>query len=142
MTTIEIPTLAHLDSAAARLADELRQRRATVVAFDGEMGAGKTTLISALCRRLGVADDMTASPTFAIINEYRGSMPEPIYHFDLYRIDSMEEALDLGLDDYFYSGSLCFLEWAERIEPLLPDDTLRVEIRVNSDGSRTLIFKS
>ena len=79
MTTIEIPTLAHLDSAAARLADGLRQRRATVVAFDGEMGAGKTTLISALCRRLGVADDMTASPTFAIINEYRGSMPEPIY---------------------------------------------------------------
>lgn len=142
MTTIEIPTLAHLDSAAARLADGLRQRRATVVAFDGEMGAGKTTLISALCRRLGVADDMTASPTFAIINEYRGSMPEPIYHFDLHRIDSMEEALDLGLDDYFYSGSLCFLEWAERIEPLLPDDTLRVEIRVNSDGSRTLIFKS
>lgn len=140
MTTIEIPTLADLDSAAARLADELRQHGATVVAFDGEMGAGKTTLISALCRRLGVADDVTASPTFAIINEYKGAMPLPIYHFDLYRIESMEEALDLGLDDYFYSGSLCFLEWAERIEPLLPDDTLRVEIRVNSDGSRTLII--
>lgn len=140
MTTIEIPTLADLDSAAARLAGELQQRGATVVAIDGEMGAGKTTLISALCRTLGVADDMTASPTFAIINEYKGAMPLPIYHFDLYRIESMEEALDLGLDDYFYSGSLCFLEWAERIEPLLPDDTLRVEIRVNSDGSRTLIL--
>lgn len=140
MTTIEIPTLAALDSAAARLADELRQRGATVVAFDGEMGAGKTTLISALCRTLGVADDVTASPTFAIINEYKGATPLPIYHFDLYRIESMEEALDLGLDDYFYSGSLCFLEWAERIEPLLPDDTLRVEIKVNSDGSRTLIL--
>ncbi len=102
------------------------------------MGAGKTTLISALCRKMGVADDMAASPTFAIINEYSGSMPRPIYHFDLYRIESIEEALDLGLDDYFYSGSPCFIEWAERIEPLLPDDTLHVAIKVNADGSRTL----
>lgn len=115
MTTIEISTIADIDSAAAKLADALEASGATVVAFDGEMGAGKTTLISALCRKMGVADDMAASPTFAIINEYSGSMPRPIYHFDLYRIESIEEALDLGLDDYFYSGSPCFIEWAERI---------------------------
>ena len=140
MTTIEISTIADIDSAAAKLADALEASGATVVAFDGEMGAGKTTLISALCRKMGVADDMAASPTFAIINEYSGSMPRPIYHFDLYRIESLDQAFDIGVEDYFDSGALCLLEWPERIDDILPDDTVRVRITVNPDGSRDLEF--
>lgn len=112
---------------------------ATVFAFYGEMGAGKTTFINALTRALGVESDMTASPSFAIINEYRSdTTAELIYHFDLYRLEDPEEALDLGIEDYFDSGALCLLEWPERIEPLLPDDTVKISIKVNDDGSRTI----
>lgn len=111
----------------------------TVYAFRGEMGAGKTTFINALCRELGVTDDATGSPTFAIINEYRSdTTAELIYHFDLYRIENLEEAEDLGMEDYFYSGALCFIEWPERAEELLPDDTVNVTITVNNDFSRTI----
>lgn len=111
-----------------------------VFAFHGEMGAGKTTLINAISRRLGASPDDTASPTFAIINDYPTVSGTPVYHFDLYRIDSPEQALDLGLDDYFYSGSPCLIEWPENIAPLLPEDTVDVYIEVLPDDSRKISF--
>lgn len=107
-----------------------------VFAFYGKMGAGKTTFVKALCEALGV-DDVVNSPTFAIVNEYDSSvLGGPIYHFDFYRIRRMEEAYDIGIDDYFYSGAPCFVEWPELIEPLLPDDVVRVTIEEQPDGSR------
>ncbi len=134
---IEIPTLEALPEAAeqfvALMGDE------TVYAFKGEMGAGKTTFIRQLCRALGVEEDLANSPSFSIINEYRSdTTAELMYHFDLYRLETVEEALEIGVEDYFDSGALCFLEWPERIEPLLPDDTVVVELKVNDDESRTL----
>lgn len=109
-------------------------------AFDAPMGAGKTTFISALCRELGMEEE-ASSPTFSIINEYRSADGhDTVYHFDFYRIESPEEALDMGLDDYFDSDSRCFIEWPENIGALLPDDTLRVAIRINPDNTRTLLF--
>lgn len=112
----------------------------TVFAFYGPMGAGKTTFIHALSRVLGVEEDMANSPSFSIINEYRSdTTAELIYHFDLYRLESLDEAMDIGVDDYFDSGALCLLEWPERIEPMLPDDTVRVDIAVDeATDARTL----
>lgn len=115
----------------------------TVYAFYGGMGAGKTTFINALCRELGVEDDVTNSPSFSIINEYRSdTTAELIYHFDLYRLENLDEAIDIGVDDYFDSGALCFIEWPERVEPMLPDDTVNVTIRVNDDNSRDIIVSA
>lgn len=96
--------------------------------FRGDMGAGKTTLIKAICDQLGVKDDMS-SPTFSIVNEYAGKNGESIYHFDFYRVKDNDEAREIGVDEYFYSGNYCFIEWPERVEELLPDD--RVEIIIN-----------
>lgn len=111
----------------------------TVFAFYGKMGAGKTTFIKSLCKVLGVEDEVN-SPTFAIVNEYRSATTaELIYHFDFYRIKKLEEVYDLGYEDYFYSGALCFIEWPELIEELLPADAKKVTITENSDGSRTVI---
>lgn len=113
----------------------------TVFAFYGKMGAGKTTFIKAVCQELGVADVVT-SPTFAIVNEYEAPLPSGeagvrhIFHFDFYRIKRLEEVYDMGYEDYFYSGSLCFIEWPELIEELLPDDAVRVTIEEQPDGSR------
>ena len=109
----------------------------TVFAFYGPMGAGKTTFIKAICHELGVTDDVVASPTFAIVNEYKARQGR-IFHFDFYRIKKLSEAVDMGLDDYFYSGCPCFVEWPELIEPLLPEDAVRVTLRENPDGSRSL----
>ena len=110
----------------------------TVFAFYGKMGAGKTTFIKALCQELGVEDEVN-SPTFAIINEYRSqTTAELIYHFDFYRIKKLEEVYDLGYEDYFYSGALCFIEWPELVEELLPLDAKKVTITENSDGIRTI----
>ena len=110
----------------------------TVFAFYGKMGAGKTTFIKALCKELGVEDEVN-SPTFAIINEYRSATTaELIYHFDFYRIKKLEEVYDLGYEDYFYSGALCFIEWPELVEELLPLDAQKVTITENSDGTRTI----
>lgn len=137
MKTITITSLENIDEAARRFIELMDDR--TVIAFYGEMGAGKTTFINALSRALGVEDDATGSPTFAIVNEYRSdTTAELIYHFDLYRLESVEEALDLGVEDYFDSGALCLLEWPERIDDILPDDTVKVNITVNADGTRTL----
>ena len=110
----------------------------TVFAFYGKMGAGKTTFIKAICEELGV-EDVINSPTFAIINEYRSEKTgELIYHFDFYRINKLSEAQDISVEDYFYSGALCFIEWPEKIEPLLPDDTVCVTIDEMEDGGREL----
>ena len=109
-----------------------------VYAFYGKMGAGKTTFIKALCEELGVEDVIT-SPTFAIVNEYRSETTgQLIYHFDFYRIKKIEEVYDMGYEDYFYSGALCFLEWPELIEELLPADAVKVTISQQEDGSRRL----
>jgi tRNA threonylcarbamoyladenosine biosynthesis protein TsaE len=107
---------------------------ARVFAFHGEMGAGKTTLIKAICAELGVKDGMS-SPTFALVNEYRGKDNKPIYHFDFYRIKNESEAYDMGYEDYLYSGNYCFIEWPEKIPGLIPGDCVKVGIEVK-DGSR------
>ncbi len=137
MKTIQLNSIENIDQAAhdfiAQMGDE------TVYAFYGEMGAGKTTFINALCKALGVEDDTTNSPSFSIINEYRSdTTAELIYHFDLYRLESLEEAFDIGVEDYFDSGALCFLEWPERIDDILPGDTVKVSITVNDDDTRTI----
>lgn len=126
-----------LPQAAAEFIKATGNRK--VFAFRAPMGAGKTTFISEICRQLGVEDD-SGSPTFSIINEYSDREGKPVYHFDFYRIDDIEEALDLGLDDYFESGALCFVEWPEKIGSLLPEDAVAVAIDVAPDGSRTVIF--
>lgn len=137
MKTINIPTLADLPQAAREFVEAMDD--STVFAFYGDMGAGKTTFIGELCRELGVSDDVTNSPSFSIVNEYRSdTTAELIYHFDLYRLESLDEALDMGIEDYFDSGALCLLEWPERVEELLPDDAVRVKLFVNDDDSRTL----
>lgn len=139
MTTIHVESIEQLPAAADKFVETMGD--ATVYAFYGDMGAGKTTFINALSRRLGVEDDVTNSPSFAIINEYRSdTTAELIYHFDLYRLEDIEEALEIGVEDYFDSGALCFLEWPERIADILPDDTVRVDIRVNDDNSRDIII--
>ena len=129
---IEIDSLDDLDKVAEAVIDSLNGR--TVVAFDAPMGAGKTTLISRIAAHLGAEDSVT-SPTFAIVNQYEGR-ERTIYHFDMYRIERVEEALDFGSEEYLSSGELCLVEWPEKIEPLLPDDTMVVRIKILSDTAR------
>lgn len=107
--------------------------------FEGEMGAGKTTFIAEVCRLLG-ADDDFGSPTFSLVNEYIDSGGNPIYHFDLYRIDSPEEVFDMGALDYFESGNLCFVEWPDRLGNLTPEEAVTIKLTINPDGSRKLSF--
>ena len=122
---ITIPALSEIDRVAGEFLSAIGSRRH--VAFHAPMGGGKTTFIAALCRALGVEDDVN-SPTFSIINEYRTKENSPVFHFDFYRIDDDRQACDLGLDEYFDSGALCLMEWPENVEAFLPDDTLHVEI--------------
>ena len=137
MKEIIIRSTDALDEAAREFMAEMGDE--TVYTFTGEMGAGKTTFINALCRALGVEDDPTGSPTFAIVNEYRSdTTAELIYHFDLYRIENLEQAFDIGIEDYLDSGALCLIEWPDRIDDILPDDTVRVKIDVLPDGVRCL----
>lgn len=136
MKTIKIADTNALQSAAKEFIALMDDR--TVYAFRGQMGAGKTTFISALCRELGV-EDVANSPSFSIINEYRSeTTDELIYHFDFYRLDSEDEAIEIGTPDYFDSGALCLLEWPEKAENLLPGDVRNVLIKVNDDNSRIL----
>ncbi len=110
--------------------------QASVFAFYGKMGAGKTTFVKAICEELGVEDVIT-SPTFAIVNEYQSTKTGgPIYHFDFYRIKKLDEVYDMGYEDYFYSGAPCFLEWPELIEEILPNDAVKVTINEQEDGTR------
>lgn len=114
----------------------------TVFAFHGKMGVGKTTFIKAICEALGI-EDVINSPTFAIINEYRSATSqELIYHFDFYRINKIEEAYNIGCEDYFYSGAICFIEWPEKIEKILPSNTVHVYMKEESDGTRNLTMIS
>ena len=136
---IQIAGLQDLERAAREFLQLLGGR--TLVAFYAPMGAGKTTFTTAVCKELGVAEDAISSPTFAIVNEYRGKGGRPVFHFDFYRIESPSEALDIGLYDYLDSGCLCLMEWPENIEDLLPEETLKVHITVNPDGSRTLAWE-
>ncbi len=137
MKTIEIKNLDAIDEAARSFVELMGDN--TVFAFYGDMGAGKTTFINALCRQLGVDDEETASPTFALINEYRSdTTAELIYHFDFYRVEDLDEALELGIEDYFDSGAVCLIEWPEKIAAALPADTVTVRVTVNDDDSRTL----
>ncbi|MDR3183830.1 MAG: tRNA (adenosine(37)-N6)-threonylcarbamoyltransferase complex ATPase subunit type 1 TsaE [Prevotellaceae bacterium] len=132
---LTVNTLAGLPAAAAQLLPLLEQHR--VVALHGEMGAGKTTLIAALCDAMGVTGTVN-SPTFALVNEYHKPDGDPVYHFDFYRINKPEEAFDLGYEEYFFSGHLCLLEWPELIAPLLPADTLHLYISARNDGVREI----
>ncbi|MBO7314103.1 MAG: tRNA (adenosine(37)-N6)-threonylcarbamoyltransferase complex ATPase subunit type 1 TsaE [Alistipes sp.] len=133
---IEIGSLDELDNVAREVLDSLAGR--TVVAFDAPMGAGKTTLISRIAAMLN-ADDDVASPTFATVNQYEGD--RTIFHFDMYRIERVEEALDFGCEEYFASGELCLVEWPEKIEPLLPEDTMVVRIEIKSDTERRFVIR-
>ena len=135
MKTIAIESLESIDAAAREFAAALGENR--IVAFYGSMGAGKTTFISALCRYFGVEDDV-CSPTFTIVNEYRAVDGDNIFHFDFYRIDSLKEAVDIGFEEYLYSGSLCLIEWPEKVESLLPEETLNVKITATGDDSRII----
>lgn len=132
---IHIPSLDHIQEAAAAFVDAIGNSR--IIAFYGKMGAGKTTFIKALCEHLGV-DDVINSPTFAIVNEYMDGDEQSIFHFDFYRIKKASEVLDIGFEDYIYSGNLCLMEWPEYIEELLPEETLKVSIEENPDGSRSI----
>ena len=111
--------------------------QSNIFAFYGQMGAGKTTFIKALCRELGVADDVN-SPTFTIVNEYRAAKGFPVYHFDFYRINKISEAYDIGMDEYFGGDGLCLIEWPEKIREILPDDCFQVFVYVDEDGNRTI----
>ena len=134
---IEINSLNELDMVAETVINSLNGR--TVIAFDAPMGAGKTTLISRIAAHLGAKDSVT-SPTFAIVNQYEGT-ERTIYHFDMYRIERVEEALDFGSEEYLSSGELCLVEWPEKIEPLLPNDTMVVRIEILSDTARRFEIK-
>lgn len=134
---IKINSLEEIHEAARTFIREMGDN--TVFAFYGKMGAGKTTFIKAVCECLGV-EDVINSPTFAIVNEYRSETGELIYHFDFYRIQKLEEVYDMGYEDYFYSGALCFIEWPELIEEVLPGNAIKVEIAEEEDGSRSIRF--
>jgi tRNA threonylcarbamoyladenosine biosynthesis protein TsaE len=139
-STIALPTLAELPAAAVQLRAAIAEASFPVVAFEGEMGAGKTTLIRALCAALGVADAVS-SPTFALVNEYRDGRDHPVYHFDFYRIDSEAEAERIGASEYFDSGYLCLVEWPARVAGLLPLPHLEVRLTVQPDESRIVELK-
>ena len=134
---IEIETIDRIEEAAEKFLATKGDRR--VIAFYGEMGAGKTTFIKTLCKVLGVVD-VVISPTFTLINEYRRFSGESVYHFDFYRIDKITEALDIGFEEFVYGRELCLIEWPEKIEELLPSDTLKVRISVLDSGRRELRF--
>ena len=132
---ITISSTADLDRAAAEFLEVIGDN--TLIAFFAPMGAGKTTFTTAICKALAVTDPV-GSPTFAIVNEYMRADGEPMYHFDFYRINKLQEAIEIGLYDYLDSGCLCIMEWPENIEELLPDETLKVYFTINPDQSRTL----
>ena len=130
---IKIQSLEEISSSARQFVESIGERR--IFAFYGSMGAGKTTFIKAICEELGVEDVIT-SPTFAIVNEYTTGTGKPLYHFDFYRIKKLDEFYDMGGEDYFGSGNICFIEWPELIEDVLPEEAVIVNIKEVDDGSR------
>ncbi len=136
---LKINNLSEINIVAKQFIDRIGNEK--VFAFYGSMGAGKTTFIKAVCEELGVKETIT-SPTFAIINEYKDGEGNSIYHFDFYRINKLEEAFDFGYEDYFYSGNLCFIEWPELVESLLPENTVKVYIAETENGTRTIETKN
>ncbi|MDR0829602.1 MAG: tRNA (adenosine(37)-N6)-threonylcarbamoyltransferase complex ATPase subunit type 1 TsaE [Prevotellaceae bacterium] len=131
-------TLENIEDTAKKFIEQIGSNR--VFAFNGEMGAGKTTFIKAICELLGVKEPVN-SPTFSIVNEYVAESGKIIYHFDCYRINDVKEALNIGAEEYLYSGNLCFIEWAENIAPILPEHTVNVDIQIVDDKTRRLIMK-
>ena len=138
MIKIPIPSIRNIDQAAEGFLEAMGEAR--VIAFSGEMGAGKTTFIQALCRKLGVTAEVN-SPTFSLVNEYFTGEGLSIFHFDLYRIEDPAELFDMGYEEYFFSGELCFIEWPEKASHLIPEDALRVEIVVRENDGRELQFQ-
>ena len=132
-----IKSLSDIETVAQKFVKNMGDN--TVFAFYGEMGVGKTTIIKAVCRALGVTETIN-SPTFAIVNEYKSGEGTPIYHFDFYRIKSIEEAYDFGYEDYFYSRNICFIEWPELIESLLPDNVIKVKIELEKNEQRIILI--
>ena len=139
MNTITINSLSDLPKVADLVLESLNGRN--VVAFFAPMGAGKTTLISTLMETLG-SEDIVTSPTFALVNQYYTAEREPVYHFDFYRIKKLDEVYDMGYEDYFYSGALCFIEWPELVEEVLPGDAVKVIIEEVEDGTRSVRLES
>lgn len=137
MRTITISSLQELDNAASRFFELAGEQ--TVIAFSGALGAGKTTFIQALCRKLGITVAVN-SPTFSLVNEYFTPEGNSIFHFDLYRIESTEELFDMGYEEYFYSGSLCLVEWPEKASSLIPEDALWVHIEIGENEARLIQF--
>ena len=131
--------LSELPDVASKILDCFEDKK--VVAFKGEMGVGKTTLIKELCKKLGVAE-LTQSPTFSVVNEYLSTNNQRIYHFDFYRIENEEEAYDLGYEDYFYSGDFCFIEWPERIPGILPEDMVLVYLELDAQMNRKISVRT
>ena len=138
--TIAVASLASLPAAAARLRAAISEANCSVVAFAGEMGAGKTTVIRALAAAMDIADDVS-SPTFSLVNEYRDAINQPVYHFDFYRVDSPAEAERMGAAEYFDSGYLCLVEWPARVAPLLPVPRLEVTVLVVGPENREIELK-
>ncbi len=138
MQILEINSLEDINNVAKNFIDLIGDR--TVFAFNGKMGAGKTTFIKAICETMGVKETVN-SPTFSIVNEYEAAEGRIIYHFDCYRINKIQEALDFGAEEYLYSGNLCFIEWSENIAPILPDSLVNVDIEEKENGERNVIIR-
>ena len=138
MQTLTIESLDTIHDTARQFIDQIGLK--TVFAFNGKMGAGKTTFIKAICEVMGVTETVN-SPTFSIVNEYEASDGRIIYHFDCYRITRIQEAIDLGAEEYLYSGNLCFIEWSENIAPLLPDTLVNVDIEEIENGKRNVMMR-
>ena len=138
-TTIQIKSLAEIDKAAQEFIAyaSASPLQSNIFAFYGQMGAGKTTFIKAICKALGVEDDVN-SPTFTIVNEYRSAKGFPVYHFDFYRINNIGEAFDIGTDEYFGGDGICLIEWPEKISEILPDDCFKVYVCADPEGNRTV----
>jgi len=134
---LKIESLETINTTAEQFINQIGER--TVFAFNGKMGAGKTTFIKAICEVMGVKETVN-SPTFSIVNEYEAADGRIIYHFDCYRLNNIQEALDLGAEEYLYSGNLCFIEWSENIAPLLPDSIVNVDIVEDEKGEREVMI--
>ena len=135
--TLEIESLKTIHQTAQKFIDQIGDR--TIFAFNGKMGAGKTTFIKSICESMGVKETVN-SPTFSIVNEYEAADGRIIYHFDCYRITKIQEALDLGAEEYLYSGNLCFIEWSENIAPILPDSLVNMDIEEGENGKRIIVI--